>query len=120
MPHVLVIDDEKDIREVISEYLTKNGCEVSIASNGKEAFHIINESIPDVVITDLIMPEKEGIETILELKKNFKDVKIIAMSGGGIIGADSYLSIAEKLGIHKAFAKPFRINELLNAVTDIS
>ncbi len=89
--YVLVIDDDCVILEMISKILTRENYNVFTSSNGNEGMEIIN-STPgiDLVITDLIMPDKEGMETIQELKRNFSDIKILAISGGGRAGAESY------------------------------
>jgi DNA-binding NarL/FixJ family response regulator len=73
----------------------------------------------DLIITDLIMPEKEGIETIMELKKDFPDVKIIAISGGGRSKPESYLNLAKQLGAKRVFPKPIDREELLNAIREL-
>ena len=73
----------------------------------------------DVVITDIVMPEKEGLETIQELRRDFPGAKIIAMSGGGRIGPKGYLKLAEKLGASRAFAKPFDRMEMVSAVDEL-
>ncbi len=114
---VLVIDDEAGIREMISKMLSDEKYEVFVASNGNEGMKIIKEELDiDLVITDIIMPEKEGIETIFDLKRNYSDIKIIAISGGGRIGAESYLYTAKELGANLVLQKPFVQQELLDAV----
>jgi len=89
------------------------------AADGIEGLEIYRQEPTDLVITDLIMPEKEGIETIIELKRDFPEVKIIAMSGGGRIEPESYLNIAQKLGALQTLTKPFDRKELLEAVHNL-
>ncbi len=113
---ILVIDDEEQMRSMLRLMLEDEGFEVSEAPDGKVALWIYKEKPSDLIITDLLMPEKEGIETIMELKKNFPDVKVIAISGGGKGGLKTYLDLARKSGADSALAKPFEKEELLKAV----
>lgn len=121
MKNILIIDDDKSLRLIIKEKIKKSNYKIFEASNGKEGIEIYHKNDIDLIITDLIMPEKEGIETIIELKKENKDVKIIAISGGGYFNPEDYLEAAEGLGAIKTFIKPIDfekftkfINELLN------
>lgn len=114
---ILVIDDEASIREMVSKMLSDEKYEIFLASNGNEGIKIIKEeSDINLVITDIIMPEKEGIETIFDLKRYYSDIKIIAISGGGRIGAESYLYTAKELGADLVLQKPFIQQDLLDAV----
>ncbi|MCD6116509.1 response regulator, partial [bacterium] len=83
MAYILVMEDERIIQTIIRRYLEREGHEVVIAGDGEEGIKLYNERPADLVLTDIIMPKKEGIETIRDLKKISPDVKIIAMSGGG-------------------------------------
>jgi DNA-binding response OmpR family regulator len=95
------------------------GFEVSVADNGHHGQLLFEEQQAALVITDLIMPEQEGLETIRELKKIQPDVKIIAISGGGRIGPEAYLPAAMELGADRIFAKPFDIKELVESVREL-
>jgi DNA-binding response OmpR family regulator len=119
MARILVIDDEPEMRTILRQILEKAGYEVVDASNGREGLRRYSEKPADLVITDLVMPEKEGIETILDLKRKFSGVKIIAVSGGGQVGPRDYLKLAGELGALKTFAKPFSMGELLKAVQEL-
>jgi CheY-like chemotaxis protein len=119
MPRVLVIDDDDQLRRLLRLMLEREGYEVWDAPNGKEGLKRVHEAPMDLVITDLIMPEKEGIETIRELLREFPNMKIIAMSGGGQVGPETYLQIAEKFGAHRTLVKPFDKNELITAVKEV-
>lgn len=119
MPRILVIDDESSIRRLLRIMLERNGYEVDEASNGDAGIKKIRTDPPDLIITDLIMPDKEGIETIMELRRDFPGLKIIAMSGGGVIGAQEYLKMAKSVGAHRIFKKPFEMGQLLEAVKDL-
>ena len=117
-PAILLIDDEDNFRCALKQVLINAGYEVVEASNGAEGIRYFYENPADMIITDIIMPEKEGIETILELKKAFPHVKLIAMSGGGWYGTDIDFDMAKKLGA-KTIDKPFALQELLDAVYEL-
>ncbi len=119
MARILVIDDDVQIREMLRQMLEFEGYEVIEAANGKEALKLQQQTPADLVITDLIMPEKEGIETIRELREIFPEIKIIAMSGGGVVGPESYLKIAKSLGAQKTFVKPIERKILLNGIREV-
>jgi|GEM_PF-106762 len=119
MARILVIDDEPSVRDLLNSMLSNEGYEVMEAANGEMAIKLLHERPADLVVTDLIMPEKEGIETIMDLRRDFPDVKIIAMSGGGIIEAQDYLGMALGMGAHRVFEKPFRVADMLNAVREL-
>jgi YesN/AraC family two-component response regulator len=92
---------------------------VNDAANGDAGVQMYRRSPADVVITDIRMPEKSGNEAILELREEFPDVKIIAISGGGSVGVETYMRVARKLGADAAIAKPFAPDELLSAVRSL-
>jgi two-component system response regulator (stage 0 sporulation protein F) len=117
MAKILVLDDEPSILLMIKKMLEKAGHEVEIALNGIEGTRLFEKNKPDLLITDIIMPEKEGLETILELRSKHPDLKIIAISGGGRIGPDGYLPGAKLLGANLVFQKPLDQKEFLNAVS---
>jgi len=116
---ILIIDDDPQILDMLGQILEREGHQVVTALNGKEGLKLYRENPTDLIITDLIMPEKEGIETIMELRRDFPDVKIIAISGGGHNDADQYLAMAQKLGVQRTFAKPVARAELLKAVREL-
>jgi CheY-like chemotaxis protein len=118
---ILVIDDDVAVLEMVSEMLNSEGVTVLTAANGEEGMRLIRgHSEIDLVITDLIMPEKEGMETIRELKRDFPHIRILAISGGGRVSAQSYLTIAKALGADLTLGKPFVRQELLDAVHALS
>jgi DNA-binding response OmpR family regulator len=116
MARILLVDDDDQLRTMLCEVLTRAGYEVQEASNGKLAIELYRTNPTDLVITDLVMPEKEGLEMIVELKRLSSEVKIIAMSGGGRGGAQDYLTMAKALGAQRVLAKPFSHAEILEAV----
>lgn len=117
-PVILLIDDEKPFRAVITQVLSRAGYEVVEAANGVEGINRFNEKPADMIITDIIMPEKEGIETIIELKKAHPWLKLIAMSGGGWYGTDIDFDMAKRLGA-RTLDKPFALQELLDLINEL-
>ncbi len=116
---ILLIDDDNHFREMFAELLKRNNYTVIEAADGKYATELFSEHLPSLVITDIIMPEKEGIETILDLKRKFKALKIIAISGGGRTNAMDNLRSARLLGADYTFEKPFENSEILKAIKEI-
>jgi Response regulator containing CheY-like receiver, AAA-type ATPase, and DNA-binding domains len=116
MAKILVFDDEPSILLMIKKMLEKAGHEVDMALNGREGMELLEKNKPDLVITDIIMPEKEGLETIMTLRKRYPEIKIIAISGGGRIGAEGYLPSAKHLGADMVFQKPLVQKEFMEAV----
>jgi CheY-like chemotaxis protein len=119
MARILVIDDEENVREMFSELLARAGHEVVPMANGKDAAKRCAEVAADLVITDILMPDRDGLEAIGELRRCVPDVKIIAISGGSKIGPGLYLDAAQALGAHRAFAKPVDVADLLAAVREL-
>ena len=99
--------------------LEKAGHQVVEAPDGEIGARLFRQNPTDIVITDLIMPEKEGLELIMELRKEYPDIKIIAISGGGRMGPEQYLPLAEDMGANYTFAKPFGKDEILEAIQDL-
>jgi DNA-binding response OmpR family regulator len=119
MIRILVIDDDIKIREMLKQYLERAEYEVLIAPDGKAALKLHSANPVDLIITDIVMPEKDGLETIMELRRRFPAVKVIAISGGGKIEANEYLDIAKAMGVTRTFSKPFELRELLAAVREL-
>ena len=119
MTRVLIIDDEPQIREMLKLMLERDGYEVAEAPDGMEGLKIHRQTPADLIITDLIMPNKDGIGMIIDLKKEFPRVRIIAMSGGGLNKPDGYLKGARKLGAACTLTKPIDRAELLKAVKEV-
>jgi len=116
---ILIIDDEAQILFMLKKMLERYGYETELATNGIDGIALFKKCQPDLVITDIIMPEKEGLETIREMKRIKSDLKIIAMSGGGKVSAENYLMIAKIFGASKIVAKPFAVKEMLSAVKEL-
>ena len=114
---ILIIDDDDQLRGFLSELLSSKGFEIHTAKNGLDGLNAFRENKPDLVLTDIVMPEKEGLELIKLLKKEDPAIHIIAMTGGGNYGlGKNYLQLAEVLGASKALSKPFRTADLLSEI----
>jgi YesN/AraC family two-component response regulator len=118
MERILIIDDEAQIRSMIRLILERDGYAVTEAIDGIEGIQCFRKAPADLIITDLIMPNKDGIGMIIELKKEFPAVRIIAMSGGGLNRPEGYLRGAQKLGAAHTLSKPINRHELLRVVKD--
>ncbi len=119
MPKVLIIDDEEDIRSVLKDMLGMSGYEVDTAENGKKAKELYDKNDYDVVITDIIMPEQDGFEVILDYRNKNQLDRIIAISGGGRTSSEDYLSIANHFGVSSIFSKPPNYKDLVAKVNEI-
>jgi len=119
MARILIMDDDNLIRRMLRQVLEQEGHEIVEARDGTEGINLNRKLHCDLIITDIIMPEKEGIETIGELRREFPDIKIIAMSGGGRIGPDAYLKMAKDFGAMRTIVKPIGKDELLKATKEL-
>ena len=119
MARILVVDDDELVRRTITLTLQRAGHEAAEAANGEQALALLEKGSgprPDLVISDLIMPEIDGIGLILALRKKFPHIKVVAISGGARINADDYLRMTKSLGAHATLPKPFTPDQLLAAV----
>ena len=116
---ILLVDDDEQFRVMLSEALTGEGFLVREASDGRQGIKHYAERPTDLVITDLVMPEKEGLEMIVEIKLLNSEVKIIAMSGGGRGSSQNYLKMAKAFGAQLVIAKPFSHREILEAISQV-
>lgn len=119
MPNIVLVDDDEAVRVIVRMALERMGYEVREASNGREAMRLLAEKTPDLVLTDIIMPEQEGIETIGAVRRKYPAVRVIAMSGGGRISATDYLQTAISMGADAVLAKPFANEELEELVAKV-
>ncbi len=116
MTAILMVDDQKEMRTMVRRVLTEAGYEVAEAEDGAAALAAFRANPPALVITDIIMPEKEGIEVIATMKRERPEVKLLAISGGGRARVMDFLAIAEKAGADAVLEKPFRKSDLLARV----
>jgi CheY-like chemotaxis protein len=118
LARILIIDDEEAGRDLLRDVLEAEGHEVVEASDGQQGSRLYRQRPTDLIITDVYMPNQEGLATIRELKRDFPDAKFIAMSGGSSVVKMDVLRIAERLGAVRTLTKPFGINELVAAVKE--
>lgn len=116
---VLVIDDDPGVRSVIRRYLERGGHACQEAENGSLGLQLLKNSSFDLIIVDMLMPEKEGAETIREIRSHWPSLPLIAMSGGGAISADDCLRIARALGADRVIRKPFDLKDLQAAMESL-
>lgn len=112
MASILIVDDDRSLRDLLAEVLREQGHDAQTAEEGNAALARMNEAKFDLVISDIIMPGKEGIETIREIRALHPDVKIIAMSSGGSLGNAQILEYARMIGAHEAIRKPVELPAL--------
>lgn len=129
MTKVIIIDDEEDIRIVLKEIFERAGFDVAVASNGDDGLNLLREQGADLVITDIIMPGSDGVETAYDIRMEFPQTKIIVMSGGGnaeslgyepsAINTTAYLASAAAVGADLTLTKPFDREELIKAAKEL-
>jgi len=120
MARILLIDDDDQFRTLLRKMLEKAGYnDIEEANDGSVGVKLFRQHPFDLVITDIIMPDKGGIETIIELTGDYPQLKIIAMSGGGRVGPQDYLETAKRLGASRTLAKPFNYSELVETVHEL-
>ena len=118
MAKILVIDDDPLVRNTILRILRASGFEVVAAEDGLRGMKVFRSEAPDLVITDIIMPDQEGIQTIIEMRRERPNAKIIAISGGGRVANADFLSMARSLGADSVVAKPFTPAQLVSRVDE--
>jgi len=116
---ILVVDDEEGLRSVARKALEGAGHTVLEAGDGRVAMAILESTVPDLVITDLLMPEQEGLQTIREIRRRRIATSVLAVSGGGRTARMDFLDIAKDIGADRTLAKPFRVRELLTTVEEM-
>lgn len=119
MPRVLVIDDDDDFRAIVKDVLEASGYEVDLAADGAQGLTRQRSHPAGIIIMDIFMPQKEGIETIREIRQEFPDAAIIAVSGGGRLQRDGHLFTAKELGARVILRKPFAMDTLLKSIENI-
>ncbi len=119
MPGILIVEDDNDLREMLKLALVRRKFTVMEAQNGKEAITHFKPSLTDLVITDLIMPEEDGLKVIMKFRELKSGIRIIAISGGGKAGPGSYLNLAKALGADDIYSKPFSINDMIARIEEL-
>lgn len=116
MPHILLVDDDEMSRHAVQRMLERAGHTVESTSSGREAIDHYQAGAVDLLVTDLIMPEMDGLEIIQEVRRKDPGARILAISGGGRVQAEEYLSVARKFGAVEVLPKPFASQDLKAAV----
>jgi CheY-like chemotaxis protein len=116
---ILLVDDDDAIRELLELVLQRKGLQVVKACDGREALSLYKKQEFDLVVTDLIMPDKEGIETILEIRAMKRPIRILAISGGGRVDQSMHLNLARSVGADRVLAKPFLPKDFLDVVEEL-
>jgi DNA-binding NtrC family response regulator len=116
---ILLVDDEEAIRKMVRVILGDEFYEFAEASNGLDAQVLLGKQPFDLIITDVIMPDCDGIELVMAVRRKLPDIKVIVMSGGGRVRAGHYLDLAGKLGAARVFEKPFDTAALRQAVREL-
>ncbi len=121
MTKILIIDDQQELIEIVKEYLELKGYQVCTASDGEKALSVFDKEQPDLVITDILMPQVDGIEIIRHVKHHDPNstIKIIAMSGGGRIDGLEYLRYAKRLGADEVLDKPINLAMLFTKIEQL-
>lgn len=119
MPGVLIVEDDNELREMLKMMLLRRNFTVLEAENGKAAITHFKPLLTDIVVTDLIMPEEDGLKVLIKLRELKPSIKIIAISGGGKVGPGSYLNLAKALGADAIYSKPFSLNDLVAKIEQL-
>lgn len=118
MASILVIDDNPEFRDILRSHLEANGHRTLLASDGEQGLALLERETVDIVLTDILMPQRDGVEVLREAKRRWPGLPVIAISGGGWIKATELLGMAEKLGADQVLQKPVRRDDLIRAVDD--
>jgi DNA-binding response OmpR family regulator len=118
MARILVIDDDEIVNSMIVQMLTEAGYEAEGAEDGGQGLKMMGQKTYDLIVTDIVMPGKEGIETIATIRRKSRSLPIIAISGGGILNSDQYLTMAREFGANQTIQKPFGKDPFLKVVRD--
>ena len=119
IPRVLVVDDSADIRGMLQAQLEREGFDVATAPDGARALALLGRQRADLIITDLFMPDKDGIETILEIREKYPALQIVAMSGWDSRQGSDYLKVAREIGAVRTVKKPFELTDIVKIVRDL-
>jgi CheY-like chemotaxis protein len=118
MASILVIDDNPEFREILRIHLEASGHRTVLANNGEQGLVLLEREAIDIVLTDILMPQRDGVEVLREAKRRWPGLPVIAISGGGWIGATELLGMAERLGADQVLQKPVRRDDLIRAVDE--
>jgi CheY-like chemotaxis protein len=118
MPTILIIDDDDSLRDALRRTLHKESYTIMEASEGRQGLKQLESQPVDLILLDMFMPDKDGLETIRDLRRIHPGIRVIAMSGGGFKGKVDVLPVVKRLGVRRTLAKPFTREQLLEAVRE--
>lgn len=118
MACILVIDDNPEFRDILRRHLEANGHRTVLAGDGEQGLALLEREAIDIVLTDILMPQRDGVEVLRETKRRWPGLPVIAISGGGWIKATELLGMAERLGADNVLQKPVRRDDLIRAVDE--
>jgi DNA-binding response OmpR family regulator len=119
LPRILIIDDDVQMRSLLRRFFERHEYDILDAGDGETGTEVFRQQGADLVITDLIMPGKEGMETIIDILRDYPSTKIIAISGGGRLAPHDYLQMAKGIGAMRVLPKPFELEELYQVVQEL-
>ena len=119
MAKILIVDDDPQIRKMLPRIFEGQGHDVEVAENGARGLEVMSSKSIDLVVSDVLMPVKDGLEMIRDVKRSYPDMKIIAMSGGGSLHKNEYLKFASVMGAQKTLSKPIVNTELIQMVDEL-
>jgi DNA-binding NtrC family response regulator len=119
MAEILVVDDDEELRQLMCTSLTLAGHNVTAAENGVAATRHIRERVPELVVSDIVMPDMDGLELILKINKEYPQMKILAVTGGGATDPGLRLTLAKHFGAHDTLYKPFSLGDLIEKVSSL-
>lgn len=119
MPRVIIIDDDEELLPLMEEMLAGANYEATAFNRAEAGLAAIGEAPPDIVIVDILMPDKEGLETIREIRTRYPQTRVLAISGGGRVSGAYYLDVARRLGATATLAKPFTRQVLLDQLSEL-
>lgn len=119
MIRIMVVDDDEAFRQTVCELLAEGDFEILSAESGTQLFTVLKKQSVDIVLTDIVMPDEDGLEIVRKIKKMNPAPKIVAMSGGGRIAATDYLEIARLMGVSATIQKPFKQQELVGLLQQV-
>lgn len=119
MAEILVVDDDEELRQLMCTSLTLAGHDVTAAQNGVAAARHICERVPELVVSDIVMPDMDGLELIMKINKEYPQMKILAVTGGGATDPGLRLTLAKHFGAHDTLYKPFSLGDLIEKVSSL-
>ncbi len=119
MAHILLVEDDAALRQSLKRMLVREGHQVVEAADGRTARNMFERQPADLVVLDVYLPDADGVETIVRLIREFPDIRVVAISGGGFVSKETTLDLAGRLGARRTLPKPFSQEELLEAVREV-